>query len=62
MYFGQNKAPILTVGITEYDHKCHETWTYFIPAGKHTKLGFDSYLKNTKNIDCTDLHCRPELM
>ena len=48
MYFGQNKAPILTVGITEYDHKCHETWTYFILAGKHTKLCFDSYLKNTK--------------
>ena len=56
MYFGQIKAPILTVGITEYDHKCHETWTSLaFPTSSRPEniqsLCFGSYLKSTKNID-----------
>ena len=67
MYFGQNKAPILAVGITEYDHKCHETWTSLaFPTSSRPEniqsLCFGSYLKSTKKHWCTDLHSRPELM
>ena len=67
MHFGQNKAPILTVGITEYDHKCHETWTSLaFPTSSRPEnvqsLCFGSYLKSTKKHWCTDLHSRPELM
>ena len=67
MYFGQIKAPILTVGITEYDHKCHETWTSLaFPTSSRPEniqsLCFGSYLKSTKKHWCTDLHSRPELM